>query len=136
MSGLLVPRAVVCGPTRRGAVVAAEIPDRVLGRLDDPLRRALDLLLGATLLSAFEELGQALAARLGKVETIDRLSEAQVRLDAGHHDPGVDRQELDAHKGHANERVDHEALVQDGVDDLGETGALWPVQETTSGAAA
>jgi hypothetical protein len=44
----------------------------------------------------------------------------QVGVDAGDDDAGVDRDELDADDGDPDVGVDHQAFVEDQVDDVGE----------------
>ena len=55
-----------------------------------------------------------------EVQPVGRFGEPQERVDAGHHDPGIDGQDLDPHQGHPDEDVDDQALVEDELHDVGE----------------
>ena len=68
----------------------------------------------------FGQLVEALAALRVQVETVGGLGEAQVGVDAGHDDAGVDRDDLDAHERDLGEDVDDQALVEDQVEDFGQ----------------
>src|SRR5438067_6497942 len=90
-----------------------------------PLLTGLDLLLhafhspfclvlcGGT---ALAKLFDARGLRLGQVEPVDRLREAEVRVDARDDDPSVDRDELDSDDRDPDIGIDDEALVQDDVE--------------------
>jgi hypothetical protein len=58
--------------------------------------------------------------RLVQVEPVDLLGEAEIGVDARDHDPGVDREHLDADHRHPYVGVDDEALVEDQVEDVRE----------------
>ena len=60
-----------------------------------------------------------------EVEPIDRLGKAEIGVDTGDHDPGIDRDQLDPDHGDPHVGVDHEALVQDQIDDVGEAARAW-----------
>src|SRR4051812_18794480 len=74
--------------------------DRRFHLLLDAVDRALRLRAGARLVHLFDhparQLGEAYAAGLLEVEAIHRFGEAQVRVDAGDDDAGIDGHELDA----------------------------------------
>src|SRR5439155_2450041 len=63
--------------------------------------------------AAVPQLLQTGGLRLRQVEPVDRFGEAEVGVDAGDDDAGVDRDQLDADHGDADVRVDHEPLVED-----------------------
>src|SRR5215510_3533828 len=73
-------------------VVAQELGHLLRRRLDRSPALALLIRLG----EAFHEFGDAAGLGLGQVETIHGLSEPQVGVDTGHHNPGVDRNQLDS----------------------------------------
>lgn len=81
------------------------------------LERAFGLVLCSALLEITHEAGQAFLL-LRDVEPVHRLCKPQIGVDARHHDPGVDRQQLDADERHAHIGVDDKALVQNRVDDV------------------
>src|ERR671935_23506 len=89
-------------------------------------RSALDLVLRAfecapgLLPAAVAQVLEPDAARLREVEPVHGLREAEVGVDARDHDPGVDRQQLDPDDRDANVGVDHQALVEDQVEHVGE----------------
>src|SRR5690349_9188744 len=63
-------------------------------------------------------LRQGLRLTRHQVQAVDRLGEAEICVDAGDHDAGVDGQELDAHERDPHEHVDHEALVEDQLENV------------------
>src|SRR5262245_24149961 len=101
------------------ALRVRELAELVACRLDG----TLGLVLCAVLLQVPDEPLQALLL-LRDVEPVDGFGEPQVGVDAGDDDPGVDGDELDADQRHPHVRVEHEPLVQDGVDDVGEPRRL------------
>src|SRR5689334_20151235 len=112
MSSVLTAAATVAAMAGSPLVLVAtkEIPNRVTGRADRSLGAALHFFLRARLLSPFEELGQTLGVVVLDVEPVDRFGEAEIRVDSGHDDPGVDGQQLDADQRHPDVRVDDQAL--------------------------
>ena len=58
---------------------------------------------------------------LRQVKPVHGLRETQVGVDTGNDNACIDSQDLDADKGNPEIDVDHQALVQDRVDDIGET---------------
>src|SRR3954470_15642738 len=102
------------------------------------VERAAGLRLGGSLrctLGGFsgsptDELAEALAALGVQVESVGGLGEAQVGVDAGHDDAGVDGHDLDADEGDLGEHVDHQALVEDEVEDLGQVSPLAALHST------
>ena len=76
--------------------------------------------------------GEVLAALLVEVEPVGRLREAEVGVDAGDHDASVDRQQLDADQRDPDVGVDDDALVQDDLDDVGETAGGGAVEITSA----
>src|SRR4030095_8472379 len=83
---------------RRVAVTFDEPPHGVGRGFKRSASRTLHLLLGTLLLGTLKKLGQALAAVVGDVEPIRCLGETQIRVNAGHHDPRINGQQLDADK--------------------------------------
>jgi hypothetical protein len=57
---------------------------------------------------------------LGEIKPVHGFGESQVGIDARNEDACINGQQLDPYKGHPDIDVDHQALVQDGVDDIGE----------------
>jgi hypothetical protein len=55
---------------------------------------------------------------LAQIEPVDSLGESQVGVDTGNDDACIYRQQLDPYKGDPDVDVDHQAFVQDGVDDI------------------
>src|ERR671924_234973 len=82
------------------------------------LDHALGLLLGPFFPDVLD---RGVLADRRQVETIHRLREAQIGVHTRHNDPRVDRDEFDADQRHPDERVDDEPLVQQDVEDIGET---------------
>src|SRR5579875_3556341 len=113
------------GAARAGSLaviaLAREITELVSGGFQDPLGRVP----GSALLHVAHQFRQALLV-LRDVQAVDRLGEAQVRVDAGDDDPGVDGEHLDADQRDPHVGVDHHALVQDRVDNVGQSRWLRP----------
>src|SRR5690606_14527059 len=101
---------------------AGEGVEHVLRAVLDPFERALGLVLRTALGDLLHHPGQAgdLVVRL-QIEPVDRLGEAQVGVHAGDDDAGVDGQQLDPDHGDPDVGVDHEALVQDDLENVGQT---------------
>ena len=55
---------------------------------------------------------------LAQIKPVDSLGESQVGVDTGNDDACIYRQQLDPYKGDPDVDVDHQAFVQDGVDDI------------------
>ena len=110
------------GPDADGppAALLPAAGEHVVDLLGGRLQHAARLALRATLGDPLHEPGQVLSALLVEVEAVGGLGEPQVGVDAGDHDPGVDRQDLDPHEGDPDEDVDDQALVEDERDDVGE----------------
>src|SRR5579875_1433346 len=121
MSALLP--AAATGPLPLLASVADEVAELLAGGFQD----APGLVPGPALLHVADEPGQALLV-LADVQAVDRLREAQVRVDARDHDAHLDAHQRDPHVG-----VDHHALVQDRVDHVGEPGWLRPLRAGAAG---
>src|SRR6476661_6190374 len=91
-----------------------------------PAVRPADLLLdtfGSVLplvTAAVAQLREAGRLRLGQVESIHLLREAEVRIDTRDHDARVDRDQLDPDHRDAYVRIYHETLVEDQIDDIRE----------------
>jgi hypothetical protein len=77
-----------------------------------------------------QKIGEALRAPLGQIEPVHRFGEPQVGVHARDHDPGVDGEQLDPDQSDPDVDVDHEPLVQDEVDHLGQAARRGPVQVT------
>jgi hypothetical protein len=68
---------------------------------------------------------------LGQIKPVHRLGEAEVRIDAGDHDPCVDCQEFNPDQRYPHVDVDHDPLVEDHVEHFGQaTGAGMALQLT------
>src|SRR6478672_3012159 len=90
---------------------------RLADLLLDSLGRALRLVLPLVTPAQLREAGRL---RLGQVESIHLLGEAEICIDARDHDPRVDRDQLDPDHRDAYVRIDHETLVEDQIDDIRE----------------
>ena len=106
-------------PSRDGRAVAPDrrlLPSRGGGELG-PQRGVLgqQLLRGAAASSAGRPRDRG---HLG-----DRFRVLDVGVDGGHHDARLDREQVDAHQGDPHPGVDDDALVQDAVQDVDQTGA-------------
>src|SRR6476619_1520414 len=88
---------------------------RLADLLLDTFGRALRLVLPLVTPAQLREAGRL---RLGQVESIDLLGEAEICVDARDHDPRVDRDQLDPDHRDAYVRIDHETLVEDQIDDI------------------
>jgi hypothetical protein len=89
-------------------VVVAASEQSLLGALEHPLGLAA----GSTLGHAADHLGEGLlVANLVEVEPVDRLGEPEVGVDAGDHDPRVDRKQLDSDERDPHEDINHDPLV-------------------------
>src|SRR3954452_14873507 len=55
---------------------------------------------------------------LSEIEPVDRLGQAEGRVDGRDHDPGIDRDQLDPDHRDTHVRIDHETLVEDQIDDV------------------
>jgi hypothetical protein len=88
-------------------------------------QRSLGLAAGAGLGDLPHQVGQAgvLAWPRLQVEAVARLGEPEIGVDAGHHDPNVDLENLDAYERHAHERVDHYSSVEYEFQDVVQTAA-------------
>ena len=105
----------------RRPLVVIVVARRCVSAFFAPLTAPLTLLAGAALLHVADDLVEGLAAALlEQVEPVGRLREAQVGVDAGDHDAGVDGQQLDADEGDPDVGVDDDALVEDDLDDVGQ----------------
>src|SRR3954466_10514175 len=85
----------------------------------DALGCALRLVLRLTA-PAVAQLLEAGGLGLRQVESIDLLGKAEVRVDAGDHDPRIDGDQLDPDHRDAHVRIDHETFVEDQIDDVGQ----------------
>ena len=65
---------------------------------------------------------------LRQIKPVHGLGETQVGVDTGNDNACIYRQQLDAHKGHTNVDIDHQPLVQDCVDDIGEAARGGPLK--------
>src|SRR3954452_1661373 len=65
---------------------------------------------------ALAKLVDACLLGLSEIEPVDRLGKAEVRVDAGDHDPRIDRDQLDPDHRDTHVRIDHETLVEDQID--------------------
>jgi hypothetical protein len=74
----------------------------------------------STLCHVVDHLWKSFGPILGEIKPVDGLGEAQVGVDTGNDNAGVDGEQFDAHKGDANIDIDHQTLVQDRVDDISE----------------
>ena len=54
-----------------------------------------------------------------------RLGVTQVRIDGSDHDAGLNRDQIDSYQGDPDPCIDDDALVEDAVKDVDETGAAW-----------
>src|SRR4051794_38474471 len=110
-------------PTSSVSRAAVGPADLLLDALNCALR--LVLRLPATL----AQLVDAGLLGLSEVEAVDRLGEAEVRVDTRDHDPPIDRDQLDPDHRDTHIRIDHETLVEDQIDDVRQTaGARSPLQ--------
>src|SRR3954453_8840881 len=55
---------------------------------------------------------------LSEIEPVDGLGKAEVRVDAGDHDPRIDRDQLDPDHRDTHVPIDHQTLVEDQIDDV------------------
>src|SRR6476469_2857421 len=90
---------------------AVRLADLLLDTFGHALRLVLPLVTPA-------QLREAGRLRLGQVESIHLLGEAEICVDARDHDPRVDRDQLDPDHRDAYVRIDHETLVEDQIDDI------------------
>src|SRR5579871_2450834 len=117
-----VGMSVLLPPTAAGALsltLAAirEVPQLLGGGVE----HALGLVPGPALLHVAEQSRQALLL-LADVQAVDRLGKAQVGVDARDHDACVDGEHLDAHQRHPHVGVNYQALVENRLDDVGQSG--------------
>ena len=70
---------------------------------------------------------------LGQIKPVHGLGETQVGVDTGDDDARIYREQLDAYKGDTNVDIDHQALVEDGVDDIGEAARRWAIKVSVAG---
>src|SRR5215217_125087 len=65
---------------------------------------------------------------LCQIKPVHGLGEAQVGVDTGNDNACIYREQLDTHKRHADVNVDHQALVQDRVEDVSEAAGRGAVK--------
>src|SRR6478672_3737693 len=92
---------------------AVRLADLLLDTFGSALRLVLPLVTAAV-----AQLREAGRLRLGQVESIHLLREAEVRIDTRDHDARVDRDQLDPDHRDAYVRIYHETLVEDQIDDI------------------
>src|SRR5687767_12289536 len=101
------------GGTTAGTTVVVVTAGGALDRLLDFLDGAAGPLCRAALLEVPDGLGEVLATLLVQVQAVGRLGEPEVGIHAGDHDPGVDREQLDADHRDPDVGIDDDALVKD-----------------------
>ena len=86
---------------------------------------AFGVVLGTVTRDVLHELWKSFGPILRQIKPVHGLGEAKVSVDPGNDNACIDRQQLDAHKGHANVDIDNQTLVQDCVDDVREAAWGW-----------
>src|SRR4029453_2665696 len=70
---------------------------------------------------------------LRQIKPVHGLGETQVGVDTGNDNACIDREQLDAYKGYTHVDIDHQALVQDGVDDISEAAGRGGERDSAAG---
>src|SRR5215203_648564 len=85
---------------------------------------------GNPLCHVLDKLGKSFGPILCQIKPVHSLGETQVGVHTGNNDACIYREKFDAHQRHPNVNIDHQAFVQDRVEDIGEAAGRRAVKIT------